>query len=194
VTLLRPYKGLAPFEDSDVDASFFFGRDREEGIITANLAAARLTLLYGASGVGKSSILRAAVVRRLRALPGPLAVVVFDRWREDPGRELRAAVAAVAGGEPEGSLADTLEATCARLGGELYVILDGAEEYFVYHAAEKEPGTFAADFPAAVTRPGLRAYFLLSVREDRLAALDRFKSSIPSRARQSSGRSSSTTG
>ena len=54
-----PYKGLAPFDDSDLDARFFFGRDREQEIITANVTAARLTLLYGASGVGKSSVLRA---------------------------------------------------------------------------------------------------------------------------------------
>jgi len=180
VDWLSPYKGLAPFEDSELDAAFFFGRDREQGVITANLTAARLTLLYGLSGVGKSSILRAGVVRRLRALPGPLAVVVFDRWRDDPGQRLRDDVAAVAGMQPEGSLADTIEATCARLGGELYVILDGAEEYFVYHGGENEPGTFAADFPDAVTRPALRAFFLLSLREDALAALDPFKSRIPS--------------
>jgi WD40 repeat protein len=176
---LSPYKGLAPFEDSDADARFFFGRSREEGIVTANLTAARLTLLYGLSGVGKSSILKAGVVRRLRALPGPLAVVVFDRWRDDPGQRLREAVAAAAGGKPEGSLADTLEAASAHLGGELYVILDGAEEYFLYHGAEDEPGTFAADFPDAVMRPGLRAFFLLSLREDSLAALDRLKPRVP---------------
>src|SRR5205814_3407158 len=123
---------------------------------------------------------RAGVVRRLRSLPGPLAVVVFDRWRDDPGGRLRAAVAGATGVQAKGSLADTLEAACAELGGELYVILDGAEEYFVYHAGESEPGTFAADFPAAVTRPGLRAYFLLSLREDALAGLDRFKPGIPS--------------
>jgi WD40 repeat protein len=179
VTAMSPYKGLASFEDSDVDATFFFGRDREQEIIAANLAAARLTLLYGASGVGKSSVLRAGVVRRLRELPGPLSVVVFDRWRHDPGSRLREAVCAAVGGEFVGSLADTLEAATAHLGGELYVILDGAEEYFVYHGAEREPGTFAADFPDAVTRDGLQAYFLLSLREDSLAALDRFKTRIP---------------
>ena len=177
---LSPYKGLAPFEDSELDAAFFFGREREQGVITANLTAARLTLLYGLSGVGKSSILRAGVVRRLRALPGPLAVVFFDGWRDDPGRRLREEVAAAAGVDPAGSLADTLQAACARLGGELYVILDGAEEYFVYHGDEDAPGTFAADFPDAVLRPGLPAYFLLSLREDALAALDRFKTRIPS--------------
>ncbi len=177
---LSPYKGLAPFEDSELDAAFFFGREREQGVITANLTAARLTLLYGSSGAGKSSILRAGVVRRLRALPGPLAVVLFEDWRGDPGRRLREEVAATAGVGADGSLADTLEAASARLAGELYVILDGAEEYFVYHGDEHEPGTFAADFPDAVTRPGLRAYFLLALREDALAALDPFKSRIPS--------------
>jgi WD40 repeat protein len=179
VSTANPYKGLEPFRDTEQDALYFFGRDREHGIIASNLTAARLTLLYGPSGVGKSSILRAGVVRRLRALPGPLGIVVFDAWRENPGLRLREAVAEAAGSEPEGSLADVLEAACARVGGEVYVILDGAEEYFVYHGTEEEPGTFAADFPAAVTRPGLRAYFLLCLREDALAELDRFKSRVP---------------
>ena len=32
-----PYKGLAPFEDSESDALLFFGRERESEIIAANL-------------------------------------------------------------------------------------------------------------------------------------------------------------
>ena len=59
-----PYKGLIPY--SEEDAPFFFGRDAEREIITANLMASRLTLLYGASGVGKSSVLRAGVTHHLR--------------------------------------------------------------------------------------------------------------------------------
>ena len=43
-----PYKGLAPFEDSDLDALLFFGRERESEVIAANLMASRLTVLYGA--------------------------------------------------------------------------------------------------------------------------------------------------
>ena len=63
---LSPYKGLAAFEDSDLDALLFFGREREREVIVANLLASKLTVLYGPSGVGKSSILRASVARRLR--------------------------------------------------------------------------------------------------------------------------------
>ena len=46
-----PFKGLAPFEASDVDALLFFGRDRERELIVANLLASRLTVLYGPAGV-----------------------------------------------------------------------------------------------------------------------------------------------
>src|SRR5262245_26210525 len=108
-----PFKGLAPFDDSDRDAQFFFGRERDHEIITANLTAARLTVLHGPSGVGKTSVVQAGVVRRLRELPGPLGIVVFDRWREDPGAHLREAIGDAAGISPEGSLADTLEAATA---------------------------------------------------------------------------------
>ena len=97
-----PYKGLARFDDSELDERFFFGRDRETELVAANLVASRLTVLYGPSGVGKSSLLRAGVVRRLRALvpagaaagdgDGALPVVV-DQWRDDP----LAAIAAAAG-------------------------------------------------------------------------------------------------
>ena len=45
---------------------FFFGREKEMRLIAANLFASPLTLLYGASGVGKSSILRAGVINHLR--------------------------------------------------------------------------------------------------------------------------------
>ena len=39
-----PYAGLMPFTEEQ--APFFFGRDGEREIITANLMAAKLTLLY----------------------------------------------------------------------------------------------------------------------------------------------------
>ena len=55
-----PYVGLVPY--GEADAAFFFGRDEETRIVAGNLRASGLTLLYGASGVGKTSLLRAGVV------------------------------------------------------------------------------------------------------------------------------------
>jgi ABC-type phosphate transport system ATPase subunit len=65
-----PYVGLDPY--SSEDAPFFFGREREQHVIVANLRAARVTLLYGPSGVGKSSVLNAGVVPALDALADEL--------------------------------------------------------------------------------------------------------------------------
>ena len=56
------------------------------------------------------------------------------------------------------------------------LILDQAEEYFLYHRGE---GGFTADLPELVTRPGLRVHVLLSLRDDALSKLDRFKARIP---------------
>jgi sugar lactone lactonase YvrE len=198
MTALSPYKGLTPFQDSDLDVPFFFGRERERELVEANLMASRLTVLYGETGVGKSSILRAGVAHHLRALartnleeggePG-LAVVVFDSWHDDPQAALRLAVAAAVteaiGGSLQpaaydaASLAEALWMWQQALDGDVYVILDQAEEYFLYHGAEESAGTFAAEFPGVVNTPDLRVNFLLAIREDALAKLDVFRAQIP---------------
>lgn len=175
---LAPYRGLTPFGDSETDALFFFGRDRERELIVANLMASRLTVLYGETGVGKSSVLRAGVARHLRELTAT-AVVVFGSWQEDPAGRLEREIAETGGVEATGSLADTIERCTARLDGELYVILDQVEEYFLYQVGEDGPGTLALELPEALRRSGLRASFLVSLREDAVARLDRFKGRIP---------------
>src|SRR5436305_13831950 len=91
---LSPFKGLAPFEDSELDALFFFGRERERQVLLANLLAARLTVLYGESGVGKSSLIGAAPVRGLRALTDA-PIVLRSAW----SREAGSALAEFGGGE-----------------------------------------------------------------------------------------------
>jgi hypothetical protein len=76
-------------------------------------------------------------------------------------------------------LGETLESGAKSAGGELILILDQFEEYFLYHSQEDGVGTFAVEFPRVVNRTNLRASFLISTREDALAKLDRFKGRIP---------------
>ena len=178
-----PYKGLAPFEDSALDALLFFGRERQIEVIVANLMASRLTVLYGVSGVGKTSLLRAGVAHRLRRAHDAL-VVVLSSWTGDPVGDLLEAVRAAApeGVEPVrrgGPLADELAAWTRRLDSDVYVILDQFEEYFLYHENERGAGTLMDELPEALRRGGLRVNFLLGVREDALAQLDAFKVRIP---------------
>ena len=98
-----PYRGLLPFGESD--AEVFYGRERLAAELTAKMAAraARggLVVVTGASGSGKSSLLRAGLVpilARGQQIPGS------DRWAcivmtptKDPLSELAARLAAVGG-------------------------------------------------------------------------------------------------
>jgi WD40 repeat protein len=183
--LESPYKGLRPFEDSDADALLFFGRTRETEVIAANLMAARLTVLYGASGVGKTSVLRAGVAHGLR-LDGEHAVVVYDSWSGDPVAGLveavKAEVEATLGetvDDPGGPLADRLAAWSGLVGGEIYLVADQLEEYFLYQGRNGRADGFLAELPDVVTAPGLRVNVLVGIREDSLALLDVLKTRIP---------------
>ena len=147
-----PYRGLAAFDDTAVDALFFFGRERETEVIAANVMASRFTVLYGPLGVGKSSVLRAGVVRRLRSLAPDAVVVVHDAWADDAVAGLSRAVAERLGVEPprpDVALADGLAELVGRSGGELYIVLDQFEELFVYPGA----AAVAASLAGVVTRP-----------------------------------------
>jgi WD40 repeat protein len=165
-----PYKGLTPFEDSDLDALLFFGRERESEVISANLIASRITILYGPSGVGKSSVLRAGVAHRLRQ-EREAEVIVFSTWTGNPVSALIEA----AGGTGD-SLADALADAADRAGGDLFVILDQFEECFLYH---RGGGRFAVELAKVLRRGGLRVNVLIGMREDSLARLDALKASIP---------------
>ena len=169
-----PYKGLAAFQDTELDALLFYGREREREVVVANLLASRLTVLYGASGVGKTSLLGAAVAHSIRRAHNA-EVVVFSSWSGDPRAGLAAAIDEAVGIEASGTLTERLRAAAETVDGDVYVILDQFEEYFLYH----EQDAFADELASANSEPGLRANFLLGLREDALAKLDSFKGRIP---------------
>ena len=190
-----PFQGLVPYGEADAD--WFFGRREWTETIVDNLLAYRLSILYGASGVGKSSVLHAGVVRSLRAraastfaatgLP-ELVVVPFAAWSSgDPVAALQEAVCdaveatapALARNPPTGRLADVFVEWGDRIGGPLLVVLDQFEDYFLYHTGEEGDDTFGTQFPLIVNEPNLRVHFIVSFREDAWASLDRFKGRIP---------------
>jgi hypothetical protein len=124
-----PYVGLRPFRESDYP--FFFGRDREIRVISSNLQAQPLTVLYGPSGVGKSSVLQAGVMPRLRAT-GSNSVVYFNEWQSpsflgELSEKIRQA-AAPSAAEDDRRLDDALEKA-----GRFFLLLDQFEEFLLYH-------------------------------------------------------------
>ena len=60
-----PYKGLASFDEAD--QALFYGRDRAIRELQARCDAVRLLVVSGASGTGKSSVVKAGLLPLLRA-------------------------------------------------------------------------------------------------------------------------------
>jgi CHASE2 domain-containing sensor protein len=190
-----PYRGLERFTESEDDAALFFGRDSELEVAAANLLASRLTVLYGPSGVGKSSFLRAGLVHRMRGMtasepsdlgaPGTV-VVSLDEWLGDPAAELwRLVVRALprSDGDPRGelgerSLHDALDALSRELNVEFLIVLDQFEQYLAAHPADSGDG-LGEELPRLVADRDLPVRILLALRDDALAGLDRFKGRIP---------------
>src|SRR5688572_16122891 len=61
----NPWLGLASFTEES--RAYFHGRDEEIAELSRRVQRKLLTVLFGQSGLGKTSILRAGVVPRLRA-------------------------------------------------------------------------------------------------------------------------------
>ena len=128
-------------------------------------------------------------------------LVVCAGWRDDPLRASRthrapsatSSASSLRRAAVHGAAGDLLAEWIRRLderavalapGGdepprsELLLVLDQFEEYFLYHADEDGDGTLAVELPRAVMREDLRASFLVSIREDAYAQLDRFEGRI----------------
>ena len=89
-----PFSGLRPFTEDDT--RYFFGRARETRLIASNVLSASHLVVFGPSGVGKSSALWAGVMPRLRESYDATVVMLRD-WSGEPAQ---ATLAAARGGRP----------------------------------------------------------------------------------------------
>ncbi|WP_055525682.1 helix-turn-helix domain-containing protein [Streptomyces graminilatus] len=170
-----PYVGLFAF--GEADAGFFFGREKLTGALVEHLKEKRLLVLFGASGSGKSSVLRAGVlpafpgVSPLVFTPGPhpleeCAVRLATRIGTDSGA-VHASLAAephtfhrmvrqiLAGQQETGSAAD-----------ELLVVVDQFEEVFTVCRDAREREQFVAALLHAALAPDSRTRVAIAVRSD----------------------------
>jgi WD40 repeat protein/transcriptional regulator with XRE-family HTH domain len=143
-----PYRGLARFEPDDQE--LFFGRDRLVEELVELVAAHRVVALYGASGSGKSSLLRAGFLPRLR---------------EDIARGRCELVLRVftPGPRPAETYGHLL--TAARGGPASCVVVDQFEEAFTLCRDEAERARFI-DLLLAARDPNSRLRVVIAVRAD----------------------------
>ena len=78
----HPWLGLDSF--SEETRQFFHGREEEVGELARRVQRKTLAILFGQSGLGKTSILRAGIVPRLRREGFCPVYVRIDYSRESP--------------------------------------------------------------------------------------------------------------
>lgn len=181
-----PYRGLQPY--TEAERAYFFGRERDREVIVSNLYASHLTVLYGSSGAGKSSVLMAGVMPQLQQLPRVVTVLRRD-WQDAAFESslktaiVAATTAAVSGRDPglapDLPLDDLLFHASAAVRGVVFLIFDQFEEYFLYHPPSEAADRFEASLARVVNRSDVEAHVLLSLREEGLSRLDRFGGRIP---------------
>jgi hypothetical protein len=183
-----PYRGLLPFDQAH--APVFFGRERLTAELAGMLGGTGIVIVTGASGAGKTSLLRAGLVPALARgvqVPGSAAwPVVSLTVTARPLTDLAAGLAALGGRDPAAirqRLADapgqahllireiTPNADCA---ARLVLIIDQFEQVFGADGPDErlERAAFIDAVCAAAARPaGPRgeptARVVIAVRGDR---------------------------
>jgi len=140
---LAPYPGLPAFEEQQ--APVFFGRDKAIEAVVERLEALALRprallLLLGASGYGKSSLVRAGVAPRLKGTGAEgMTVVPPFTPGDEPFQELEEAVAAAGEEFDPADPLDSLRALQRRNKKPVLLVIDQFEELLT--AGPKEEGT-----------------------------------------------------
>jgi DNA-binding winged helix-turn-helix (wHTH) protein len=185
----RPYKFLDYFTEQD--RNLFFGREAEIEAISSQILARRSFILHGRSGVGKSSILRAGVLPRLKE-QGDLVFVI--RSFTDPLGEMLEELATVlnvnyaAMSYQATSVNDTLQqaellksyinlATEQAPQRSVIFFLDQFEEFFSL-LDEEAHRRFIAAVSLLFTGEPLPLKLVFALREDFLAEMSQFKPAI----------------
>lgn len=168
-----PYAGLSAFQPEDADR--FFGRERLTGEVLAKVRDRRFLAVFGPSGSGKSSLLRAGLVARARASAWP--VMLFTPGPH-PVEECAIRLAAVTGETP-GALMTELRDDPAALhlrirqamidrapDVDALIVADQFEEVFTLCRDRDERDAFITMLIAATTATTSRTRVVLGVRAD----------------------------
>ncbi len=178
-----PYPGLAAFQKEDGER--FFGREDLTDDLVRRLAGQRFLSVFGASGSGKSSLLRAGLLPRLAAGAATSAVLLMT-----PGPhplEECAIVLAAGAGSTAGEVYAALAADPANLhrlvrqtlagrppDAEVVLVVDQFEEVFTLCRTEGERAAFVSALVTATEAPNSRCRVVLGVRADFYAHCTRY--------------------
>jgi WD40 repeat protein len=188
----NPFKGLESFDQTDA----LFGRDQDFTLMRERVYAGRTTLLFAASGVGKTSFLKARLLPELR---DEFIICYHNQWADEiPLTAVLKAIARVTGASSAGaaqSLAEAVQGfrraspadplTTLQLRPtrtrprDLLLVLDQFEEVFQYYGFREEFTAFLDQISSVINDQALCVRVVFSMRDDFLGRLSVFDNRIP---------------
>ncbi|MFX0200917.1 MAG: hypothetical protein ACFFCW_32765, partial [Candidatus Hodarchaeota archaeon] len=172
----NPYKFLEYFVEDD--HMNFAGRDREIREVVTGIMRGRTFVLYGRSGLGKTSLLRAGVFPELlKRKHHP----IYIRTLIKPLTDLCEAIATELG-KPPTSLPDGLHNLLMAFPKEetVVLVLDQFEEFFIrFREKQDEQDHFIQTVGNILQDNSLTVRVVFSLREDYLAQMDDFQGYLP---------------
>jgi WD40 repeat protein len=191
----NPYLGPIPFQEGQT----LYGRERETLDLIDLLIAERIVLLHSPSGAGKTSLVQAALLPKLRQRDFnvlPVGRVGYQAIQDNTGRQIsgnrfmQSLLTSLEEGMPageRGSAHETGEATLSAYlehleaqgeGRPLLLIIDQFEEALTVDAFDVEAHqSFFSELGEALEKRNRWA--LLVMREDYLGALEPYQNRVP---------------
>ncbi|MFE7439675.1 XRE family transcriptional regulator [Streptomyces chartreusis] len=166
-----PYAGLRSFREQD--AEWFFGRERLVEELDERLERQRFVVVIGASGSGKSSLLRAGLVPQLRDTVTTVVLTPGPRPLEECAVQLGALAGLTPGGlyeelrqDPE-NLGRVVRQIAARSPGRgVVLVVDQFEETFTLCRDDVERHSFIEALVIAASAASGQCRVALGVRAD----------------------------
>ena len=161
-----PYPGVSPFDEPQAD--LFFGREALVDELGERLTASRVVMVTGASGCGKTSLVRAGLIARLRESER----ISGQRWDIcdiQPGPEAVASVQrALSGLRPAARSADESAVGAGKpAASRLLIFIDQFEEFLTRYADSAARTEFLSllesvemQYPQVCLLIGVRADFI----------------------------------
>jgi DNA-binding CsgD family transcriptional regulator len=168
--VICPFKGLASYDVGD--ARFFFGRERAVAELVARLAGSTFVGVVGASGSGKSSIVRAGLVPAIAdgVLPGSerWAIALMRPGARPLAELLRVLTRAIRRGTVERHAGLAVDELLDALptGGRVLLVVDQFEEVFTLCHDEVERASFIRAITSLARDPARRGPVVVTVRAD----------------------------
>ncbi|PIP39476.1 hypothetical protein CO110_05955 [Candidatus Desantisbacteria bacterium CG_4_9_14_3_um_filter_40_11] len=167
-----PYKFLDYYEINDT--AIYFGRKKEISRFLGHISNNKLLVIYGESGVGKTSLMKAGLIPRIDTTIIP----IYIRCTDNPCAVVKSAIidqCKISLDNPEATLLEVFKHTETK---KCMIFIDQFEEFFK-RSERKVKDQFINELMECVCTSTVDARFVIGIRRDFFVELGSYREELP---------------